>query len=168
MADGTLHFLIGPVGAGKTTFARRQIANAGGLFLDADTWMVRLYGADPRPEQGRLEWYLERRNRVRMLMWDLAGQSLDQGVDVFLELGLVTAAERASFFHRARGEDRPMIVHHLDASRDERRKRVARRNEAGAPFTQVVAPEFFELASDAWEDVLPDERSTWGIIDESS
>lgn len=162
MQPGTLHLLVGPVGAGKTTFARRRIAASGGLLLDADTWMVRLYGADPRPADGVLAWYLERRERCRALIWDLAGEAVDAGVDVWLELGLLTRAEREAYYGRAAGEDREPVVHLVDAPRDERRRRVLARNEAGVPFTQVVPPEFFERASDAWEPVSEDERAAWG------
>lgn len=33
---GVLHVLVGPVGAGKSTFARRQVADGSGVFLDLD------------------------------------------------------------------------------------------------------------------------------------
>ncbi len=44
-----LHLIVGPVGAGKSTFARRMMVSRRATFLDLDTWMVRLYGEDPRP-----------------------------------------------------------------------------------------------------------------------
>jgi len=162
---GTLNLLVGPVGAGKTTLARRRIAASGGLLLDVDHWMVRLFGDDPRPAEGVLDWYLERRERCRALIWDLAGEALDAGTDVWLELGLLTATERVEAYRSARAEDRSLVVHLVDAPRDVRRERVLARNESGAAHTQVVPPAFFERASDAWEPPSNEERATYGLVD---
>ena len=42
---GKLYLLVGPVGAGKSTYAKHRIASSSGVFLDVDTCMVRLFGA---------------------------------------------------------------------------------------------------------------------------
>lgn len=165
MARGILHLLIGPVGAGKTTYAQRRVASAASVFLDVDTWMVRLFGADPRPPQDVLAWYLERRERCRGLIWDTALSVLDAGRDVWLELGLVLAAEREGFYERARAAELGLVVHLLDAPREVRWERVLNRNQSPGPFTQVVPPEIFERASDAWEPPSELERTRWSIVD---
>lgn len=163
--SGTLHLLVGPVGAGKTTYARRRIAQAPGLLLDVDTCMVRLFRDDPRPAEGVMAWYLERRERCRELLWDVALDALRCGVDVFLELGLLQRAEREAYYERARTDDLTLVVYVLDAPRSVRRDRVAARNLSPGPHTQIVPAELFERASDAWEAPLDAERATWGLID---
>lgn len=162
---GTLHLLIGPVGAGKTTFARRAVASSGGVFLDIDSAMVRLYGADTRPKDDLIGWYVERRERCRGQLWDVAVGILSAGVDVLLEIGLVSAKERYAFYDRARAQDLLLRVYVLDAPRDVRRERVAQRNQDAQPFTQIVSPAFFEAASDAWEPPSEDECTAWNLID---
>lgn len=164
-AQGTLHLLVGPVGAGKSTYARRWIARSPGLHLDVDTSMVRLFGGDPRPAAGVLEWYLERRERCRGLLWDLAVDAVRCGVDVLLELGLVQRAEREACYRRARDEELALVVRVVDAPRSVRRERVLGRNSSPGEHTQIVPPEMFELASDAWEPPLEPERAAWGLID---
>jgi len=162
---GSLHLLIGPVGAGKTTYGRRQAAQAGAVFLDLDTWMVRLFGADSRPQENVLAWYLERRDRVRELLWDLTLDLLRSGLEIFLELGLVTTAEREAFYERARAEELPLRVYLVDAPRDLRRQRVAQRNQAPGEFTQRVPLEHFERASDLWQPPSETERAAHAILD---
>ena len=162
---GTLHLLIGPVGAGKTTYARRRVATSPGLVLDLDSWMVRLFGADPRPREDVMDWYLERRDRCRGLLWDTALDVLRCGSDVFLELGLIAAVEREALYTKALDEGLRWSVYLLDAPRDVRRERVEQRNRAAGPFTQVVPIEFFERASDAWQAPSEAERSAWRIVD---
>jgi len=162
---GKLQLLIGPVGAGKSTYARRRVAKSSGVFLDVDTCMVRLFGADPRPSHNLMEWYFERRERCRNLLWDLAKDVLSAGVDVFLENGLVGATEREAFYGKARDEGVQFEIYLLDAPREVRRERVNQRNLSNLPFTQIVPMEFFERASDAWQEPTESERTAWGIID---
>ncbi len=161
----TLHLLVGPVGAGKTTYGRRRASRSGGVFLDLDVWMVRLFGADPRPLDNVIAWYLERRERCRGLLWDVSLDVLRGGQDVVLELGLVTVVDREAFYEKARAEDVRLVVYLVDAPRDVRRERVLKRNEAPGPFTQIVPLEHFERASDIWEAPSERERVTHGIID---
>jgi predicted kinase len=126
---------------------------------------VRLFGDDPRPAEGVMSWYLERRERCRGLLWDVGLGALRCGIDVFLELGLVQRVEREAYYERARTEDLALAVHVLDAPRAIRRERVMNRNRSPGAHTQMVPLEFFERASDAWEPPLPSERATWGLID---
>ncbi len=164
-AKAHLHLLIGPVGAGKTTFAREEAVRRRATFLDLDAWMVRLYGEDPRPSENVVAWYLQRRERVRALLWDTTLDILATGTDVFLELGLVAQAEREAFYARARDEDLDMSVYLVDAPRDVRRERVARRNSSPGKYVQIVPPEFFERASDAWQAPSDAERNSVSMIE---
>lgn len=164
-ARGTIHLLLGPVGAGKTTYAERRVAATSAVFFDLDAWMVRLYGPDPRPTEGVMAWYLERRERCRSLIWSLALATVNCGTDVILELGLLAAAERDVFYRQVQAEELGLRVVLLDAPRDVRRDRVLARNQSGRPFTQIVPPLSFERASDAWEPPTELERRTWAITD---
>lgn len=161
----TLHLLIGPVGAGKSTYAQQRIARSPALYLDVDTCMVRLFRDDPRPADGVVAWYLERRERCRKLLWDVALSALRCGTDVFLEFGLVQRAEREAFYEQVRAEDLELVVYVLDAPKSVRRERVANRNRSPGEYTQIVPPEFFERASNAWEPPLESERAAWRLID---
>ncbi|MEZ4310756.1 MAG: ATP-binding protein [Polyangiaceae bacterium] len=160
-----LHLVIGPVGAGKSTFARRQALQERAVFLDLDTWMVRLFGKDARPAENVLDWYLERRGRCGELLWDLTREILLSGTSVFLEMGLVARAEREAFYAKVRGEDFRLVVYLLEAAREVRRERVVERNRAGGEHTQIVPLPFFEMASDAWEPPSEAEREAMGIVD---
>jgi len=152
-----LHLLIGPVGAGKSTFARGLAREQRALLLVLDDWMARLYGADERPATGRVAWYLERRDRCLAQIWAVADEVCARGLSVVLELGLIRRDERAAFYRRVDDVGHALTVHLIDAPRELRRARVLRRNaERGETFAQVVPLELFELASDMWEP--PDER----------
>ena len=53
----------------------------------------------------------------------------------------------------------------VDAPIELRRERVMARNAAGGEGVQVVPPEFFELASRAWEPPTQAERARWAWRD---
>jgi uncharacterized glyoxalase superfamily protein PhnB/predicted kinase len=151
-----VHLVIGPVGAGKSTFALGLAREHAAVRLTLDQWMVQLFSPD-RPDAGVMEWYVERAARCLEQIWSVAQGITDLGNDVVLEIGLLLRRERERFYQRVKDTGLELTIHVLDAARDVRRERVNERNRAqGATFSMVVPPAIFELASDLWEP--PDER----------
>lgn len=150
-----IHFIEGPVGAGKSTYARAVAAKGGFAHIALDEWFVRLFSPD-RPQENFVRWYTERKDRLLTLILDHAGLILATGNDVALELGLIQRAPRQAMFRQLRQEGVHFTVHVLDAPLDIRRERVQRRNvERGVTFSMVVPDHIFEAASAMWEP--PDE-----------
>ncbi len=157
--QGHVHLIIGPVGAGKSTFSHALSEQHRAVRLILDDWMAQLYGADERPETGRVAWYVERRDRCLDQIWKVTTGLCEVGTNVVLEVGLIQRSEREAFYRRVEDAGYKLAVYVVDAPREVRRERVMRRNEEkGATFAQVVPPEFFELASDMWQP--PDDDET--------
>jgi predicted kinase len=85
----TAHLIHGYLGAGKTTFSQRLERETSAVRFTHDEWMRRLYGDDP-PEQQFAEWA----DRVSSLMEELWRRCLQVGVDVILDFGFWSRAER--------------------------------------------------------------------------
>ncbi len=154
-----VHLILGPVGAGKSTFATKlaQQSSPQPLRLTLDDWMATLFRPD-RPATGLPAWYAERAERCIDQIWKLARQLIARGEDVLLELGLLRREERERFYARVNEAGLPLTVYVLDAAREVRRARVLERNrEQGETFSMLVPPEIFELASDLWQAPEPDE-----------
>ncbi len=152
-----LHLIVGPVGAGKSTFAQQLAAERRAVRLTLDDWMTRLFSPD-RPESGVMEWYVERAARCVDQIWRVAGSLIDAGTDVILEIGLIRRDARARLLERVDAAGDTLTVYVLEAPREVRRERVERRDrEHGATFSMVVPPHFFELASDLWQPLDDDE-----------
>ena len=146
-----IHLVIGPVGAGKSTFTRQLCREHAALCFNLDEWMARLFRAD-RPEVGVMEWYAERTARCIEQIWKLTQSLLELGNDVVLEIGLIQRRDRERLYRRVDGAGHALTVYVLDAPRELRRERVERRNEQqGDTFCMVVPPHIFDLASDLWE-----------------
>ncbi|MCC6996544.1 MAG: ATP-binding protein [Deltaproteobacteria bacterium] len=152
-----LHLILGPVGAGKSTFAQQLAEERRAVRLTLDDWMTRLFSPD-RPASGVMEWYVERAGRCIDQIWRIAGGLLSVGTDAILEIGLIRRDDRERLFERVDAAGHALTVYVLDAPREVRRERVERRNrDQGATFSMVVPPHFFELASDLWQPLDDDE-----------
>lgn len=159
----TIHLVLGPVGAGKSTYARCLCEEHAAMMFNLDQWMAQLFRPD-RPDEGVMAWYVERTQRCIEQIWRLTASSLHVGTNVVLEIGLIQRRERERLYRRVEAAGYAMVVHVLDAPRDERRERVERRNdEQGETFSMVVPPDIFEMASDLWEPPDDDERARFDV-----
>lgn len=148
-----MHLVLGPVGAGKSTYVAKLVEELGAVALNLDEWMAVLFRPDrPEDPSERMAWYGERVERCLEQIWAVAMGVLAAGTDAVLEVGLIRREQRASFFGRVDAAALELTVHALDAPREVRRARVEQRNrERGATFAMEVPPAIFELASDLWE-----------------
>jgi len=149
--SGKIHLIVGPVGAGKSTFARRLERERRALRLSLDEWMAALFSPD-RPDVGRREWYVERRSRCTEQIGAVAKAAANAGTETVLELGLLQRHERERCYTWIEAAGFALTIYVLDAAREVRRERVAARNVTqGETFSMLVPPEFFELASELWQ-----------------
>jgi predicted kinase len=146
-----IHLVIGPVGAGKSTFARELCRAHSALRLTLDEWMTGLFSPD-RPDSGVPAWYMERAARCVEQIWKVTRSALEAGTDVVLEIGLIQKRDRQQLYRRVAEGACALTMYVLDAPRDVRRERILQRNrEKGHTFSMVVPPAIFEMASDLWE-----------------
>ena len=147
-----VHLVIGPVGAGKSTFVRGLVQQHRAVPLNLDDWMATLFSPDRPAAEDVMAWYVPRTLRCLAQIWKTAQAVLDAGIDVVLEVGLIQQHQRAAFYARMGPRAHAMTVYVLDAPREVRRERVLQRNaEQGPTFSMLVPPDIFELASDLWQ-----------------
>ncbi|MGC1174615.1 AAA family ATPase [Polaromonas sp.] len=146
-----IHLIEGPVGAGKSTYAAALATRIGGVHIALDEWFARLFSPD-RPDADVMPWYVVRKERLAQHIWTHAQVLLRSGAKPILELGLVQKRSREILYEQARSAGVELKVYVLEASREVRRERVARRNLLKGPtFSMVVPDPIFEFASDMWQ-----------------
>jgi predicted kinase len=146
-----LTLLLGPVGAGKTTFGLKMAREKQAVFFNLDEWMSNLFRPD-RPAENVMEWYINRVQRCKKQIQSITEKTLANGVDVVLEIGLVRKADRDEFFSWVDERQVDLKIYIFDVDRSIRRERVLQRNkEKGPSFSMEVPVDFFEFASDAWQ-----------------
>ena len=136
----TLFLICGLPGAGKTTLARQLELARPALRLSPDEWIAPIL-ADPTDmvELDRL------RTPVESVQWAVAKRVLALGVDVILEWGFWSQAERASYRAEAEALGAHVELHYLAVARDELWARLAKRNANLPPGTFVVTEEQLDL-----------------------
>jgi len=153
----TLNLVFGPIGAGKTTYARALAAREGAVAFVLDEWGVRLFGPDV---QGPIDfgWMLERLGRCQALIWSTATAVLGVGTSVVLDLGLMRREHRERIGKLAQDAGLSVQWHFVDAPQAVRRARVAGRNETkGETFVHEVSPQMFDMIEAMYEAPTPAE-----------
>lgn len=94
----------------------------------------------------------ERHTRVEELMWDIAVKVLKPGVDVILDFGFWTKAERDEFRRKARSFGANCQIHYMDVPDGVIWERLSARNQlAGENAIFYVGKEEFEEWSGVFE-----------------
>jgi predicted kinase len=157
MATPALHFVCGPVGAGKTTYATALASRIKAVRFSTDEWIARLFAKD-RPRPCPVEWVVERAQRCRAQMWPLAEEIIAHDGNTVFDIGLPLQDERDAFRSWAMGTRASVKMHYLDVDRDTRRARIERRNlERSATFAFEVTPAMFDALDAAFEAPTDDE-----------
>lgn len=159
----TIHLVLGPVGSGKTTHGRALAAERAAAFFCLDEWMAALFMMDaPRPLS--LDWTLPRVERCERQIWSVTRQLIALGVDVILELGFFTRAQRRRVRELAAAAGIEVAVHVLEVPREVRRERVRARNLGSATLTIDVDDATFDWAEAYYEPLDEDELRGAHII----
>lgn len=77
------YIIIGFIGSGKTTFARKLEKETGAVRFTKDEWMVKLFGNTPAKDT-----FADYDNRMTTLAREMALKCLKAGLDVIIDEGL--------------------------------------------------------------------------------
>lgn len=83
------HIVIGFIGSGKTTFARKLEQETRAVRFTKDEWMVRLFGNTPPRDK-----FEEYDNRMASLATDMALKCLAAGMNVIIDEGFLVKEQR--------------------------------------------------------------------------
>lgn len=148
---GNVHLILGPQGAGKSTYARRLAQQEQAVRFSIDEWMQQLYGPDaPRPLS--LPWVMARVGRCEAMIWSTASQICAGRASVVLDLGFTKHASRTRFRGLAESTGAEVRLHVLQAPHALRQARVINRNIAkGETYSFEVTPAMFDFMEKEFE-----------------
>lgn len=148
----TLFLICGLPGAGKTTLAKEIELARPALRLCPDEWIASIIAdVTDRTELARL------RSPVESIQWEVAKRALILGVDVVLEWGFWSKAERTYYRRQAEALGAHVELRYLAVDRDELWARLSKRN-ANLPLgTFTVTEDELDLWSSWFEPPTADE-----------
>jgi predicted kinase len=147
-----LFLICGLPGSGKTTLAKQLEVSRPSLRLCPDEWIAPLLAdATDTTELDRL------RTPVESVQWEVAKRVLVLGVDVILENGFWSRAERASYRSQAEALGAQVELRYLNVSRDELWARLSKRNAGLPPGTFIVREDQLDLWLSWFEPPTADE-----------
>ena len=121
-----LILVSGPTGVGKTTYSLSLSKELEAILFSIDPWMQTLFSKDMISLD--YTWMIERVNRCYEQIWQVSEQILAINENVILDLGFTTKAQRDVFSNRAKEMNLNSEIHYLDAPKDIREQRIAKRN----------------------------------------
>ena len=148
----TAHQIHGFLGAGKTTFAKRLEAELGAVRFTHDEWMASLYGED-----SSAELFANRYRNVWELMQGTWTRCLAFGVDVVLDLGFWTRAERDSVRSVVVAAGARHRLYELSCPEPEAWRRVSARNN-NLQGSLLIARNTFEVLKRRFQPLDDDEE----------
>jgi predicted kinase len=155
-----LIIVCGQTGAGKTTHATKICAELNAIKFSIDPWMQTLFSKDMKSLD--FSWMMERVERCQEQIWEVAMQILNNGGSVVLDLGFTTKSQRQLFVQKAHQLKIQSEVHYIEASTENRQKRVKKRNDEKDPavYSFEVTDQMFTFMEPRFE--YPDEDELRG------
>ncbi|MDA8296320.1 MAG: ATP-binding protein [Actinomycetota bacterium] len=144
--------MVGMVGAGKTTVARRIAAERHAVRLTPDEWFVPLFGQDFRDHRSP-----RRRDILEGRLVSVALEILRAGVDVVLDFGCWSRDERSALRSLAASLGAECELVYLPLSPEEQRRRVTTRWAETPHTTFPITDDDLAGWTDAFEVPEPEE-----------
>ncbi len=142
----TVHLLCGKTGSGKTTLARRLEHERGAVALSVDPWMIRLFGQHmPR------EVFDARLHVCTDLLYGVAERLTQLGVDVILDWGFWSRADRDAARARVAASGAQAVLYFLDTPDGVILECLKRRNAQPPGDDYEIPPEMFALFAARFE-----------------
>jgi predicted kinase len=162
-----IHLTCGAIGAGKTSYALELCDSLSAVHFWMDDWMRTLFGADLQniglAPYGL--WAAERFARCELQMVKMAVDCGLRGIPSVLDMGLLQASHRRWIADHITAAGLGYRLHVLDASPEERWRRVIARNtQQGESYRVHVDRDLFDFVESLWEPPTPEEIENLNVI----
>lgn len=118
------HIIIGFIGSGKTTFARKLEKETGAIRFTKDEWMVRLFGNTPPKDK-----FEEYDNKMASLATDMALKCLKAGISVIIDEGFWVKEQRDEIREKVKNVGAIPKLYYLEVPFEIMKARTLKRSE---------------------------------------
>ena len=155
------HIIIGFIGSGKTTFARKLEKETGAVRFTKDEWMVRVFGNTP--PKGKFEEY---DSKMTLLASDMALKCLKSGTDIIIDEGFWAKEHREAISEKVKKAGAIPKLYFIDTPFEVMEARTLKRTENPPADSFTIDEEAFDHY---WKFFSPpDEGEEFTLINQSS
>lgn len=119
----TAHIIIGFIGAGKTTFAKKLEKETGAIRFTKDEWMVRVFGNTLTDKHEEYD------TKMASLATDIALKCLHAGIDVILDEGYWVKEHRDAISEKVRNAGGIPKLYYIETPFEIMKARTLKRSE---------------------------------------
>lgn len=117
------HIIIGFIGSGKTTFARKLEKETGAVRFTKDEWMVRVFGNILTNKHEEYD------TKMASLATDMALKCLKAGIDVIIDEGFWVKEHRDAISKKVRNAGAIPKLYYIETSYETMKVRTLKRSE---------------------------------------
>jgi predicted kinase len=152
-AKPVAHIVVGFIGSGKTTFARKLEEETGAIRFTKDEWMVRLFGNTPPKDK-----FEEYDHEMISLVRDIALACLRAGTDVIIDEGFWTRKQRDKIRERVENAGAIPKMYYLKVPREVMKRRTLKRTVEPPIDSFIIDEEAFNHYWDSFQPPNKDEE----------
>jgi predicted kinase len=127
--EPTAHLIIGFIGAGKTTFARKLEKEIGVVRFTKDEWTVSIFGNSPHQDKCQRDKFFEYDAKMAKLATEIALRFLQTGTSVIIDDGFWYRKQRDEMRQTLRDIGAEAKFYHIDTPVDVMKERTIKRSE---------------------------------------
>lgn len=164
-----IHLICGPIGAGKTTYAKELAKANNAILFCEDEWLSKLFVPDApeglldEPMQIVGAWATEKYQRCRSQIWLISQQLLRQNVNLIFDGAAANKQQRDLIRKKALDNNVGFQLHYVTSAPNTRKERIIERNEMqGETYSLEVTPDMFVHTENFFEP--PQGEELKGII----
>jgi len=159
-ALGTLYFLIGKMGAGKTTFSAQFSKDDDVILISEDEWLNSLYPNEIHD----FDDFLVRHHKLLKVLGPHVQQILKSGSSVILDFPANTKISRQWYVSVADGVSAPHQAIYLHVTNDKCIEQIAKRRQEQPLRAKFDTPQMFERVTQYFEEPTEDEGICLQVI----
>jgi len=149
----TAHIVIGFIGSGKTTFAKKLEKETGAVRITKDEWSIGLIGNDPT-----IDGYEEWDTKIIELSRNVAFQLIERGIDVIIDEGFWARSQRDEIREKIEKAGGKVQFYYVKNSHETMKQRVFKRNQKSTADAFVINQELYDGYKKYFEEPVPGEK----------
>ena len=151
--QSTAHVIIGFIGSGKTTFAKKLEKETGALRFTKDEWVIAIFGHDPT-----IDGFDTYDNRISKLARDVAIYCLKTGNDIIIDEGFWVRSQRDDIRKKIEKAGGKVQFYYVKNTHETMKQRVSRRNQKPTADAFVISQEMYDDYKQYFDEPLPEEK----------